>query len=262
MQIINTEYIYISDRLIGDLHERITAHKSTRRLEELRLTLPFLSVNNKPRDLGINKYKVAADVTKSIQMLTGSLAYPSKFVRFIADVKWFDLYIREQKYRVAWLIGNQDGDEGKYLISLCGSIDNYVGYETGKDKKRGWQPSSVEGLRNIVASCSKGRRFKDSHPEDSDEIENIVLESAHLSMGLEDHEDSEFIESGEMEVLARVYFGMAAEQGSRIHLRRIIGGRSDSFDAVYIGAPLWVRTVPTSEPFEPLGDGSVGTEVS
>jgi hypothetical protein len=261
LQIVNTEYIYISDRLIGDLHDRIMAYKSGRQIEELRLTLPFLSANSKPRNLGINRYKMVADVTEFIRELTGSLAYPSKFVRFIAGVKWFDLYIAEQKYRVAWLIGNQNGDEGKALISLCGSIDNYIGYEAEKVKKHGWKPSSVQGLRNIVASCTKGRRFEDSYPEDHAEIEAIVLESAHLSMSLEDHEDSEFIGSAEVEVLARLYFGMTADQADRIHLNRIIAGESDAFDAVYLGAPLWVRTVPTSELFEPTGDGPVVLEI-
>lgn len=130
-----------------------------------------------------------------------------------------------------------------YLACLCGSIENYVGYQPGPVSREGWKPSAVKGLIDIVASCSDRRRFKDIPPGSVEEATEIVMEAAHLSMSLQDRDDSEFIGSGRMEILARAYFNTVSEGGG-LRLRRFVTGEVSSFDGIFVGAPLWVRTVP------------------
>jgi hypothetical protein len=109
--------------------------------------------------------------------------------------------------------------------------------------REGWKPSAVKGLIDIVASCSDRRRFKDIPPGSEEEATEIVMEAAHLSMSLQDRDDSEFIGSGRMEILARVYFN-AVSEGGGLRLRRFVTGDVSSFEGILVGAPLWVRTVP------------------
>lgn len=235
------EYLYVSDRLLGDIYEQVTASRR-KTGASVGIKLGFLTVNSVPRNLGINRYRIAEEVTELLSPITGSLAYPSTFIRFRTLASWFDLYVREQKYRVAWIVAEQSGNEGHFLVALCGGIDNYIGYSpVPTSKLEGWKPSAVKGLIDIIASCSKQpRKFKDAHPGGEEEIRNIVFEAAHISMGLQDHDHSQFIGTGMVEILARVYFALGS-QAEPIRLRRLMRGGVASYDGIFVGAPLWVR---------------------
>jgi hypothetical protein len=240
-----SEYIYISDRLVADIVDQVEAARAKKTVGAIQIRPPFLSVETRDRNLGMNRYALAAAATDAVGDLTGSLAYPGPFVLARAKVTWWDLKTDVGQYRVAWLVAEQSGDEGRYLLSMCGSLQHYLGYDSKKTKVKGWRPSAVEGLRHIVAAYhGRPRRFDATPPESEDAIKLLLGEATHISLVLDETWDNP-IGSARMELLARVWYGT---KFTRMFNYRT--GTHEEFDGVYVGTPLWVRTVANAHPIE------------
>jgi hypothetical protein len=244
---LSSEYIYISDRLAADIVDQVAAARTKRRLGAIQIRPPFLSIETRDRNLGTNRFAMAAEATDAVADLTGSFAYPGPFVRGRAKVSWWDLKTDVGQYRVAWLVAEQTGDEGRYLLSLCGSLQHYIGYDAKGTKVRGWRPSAVEGMHNIVAAYhGRPRRFDPAPPEDDETVRFLIGEATHISLVMDEASDHP-IGSSRMEVLAREWYRMSGPL--RVHNYRT--GEHEQFDGLSVGTPLWVRTIPDAHPIGP-----------
>lgn len=240
----SSEYIYVSDRLVGDIVDQLDAASSRRETGAVQIRPPFLAVESRLRDLGVNRYAQAARATDAVADLTGSFAYPGPFVLGLARVSWWDLKITERPtVRVAWLVARQEGDEGRFLVAMCGSLEHFVGYRADTNEPAGWRPSALPGLANVLKAFDhrSGRKWKiNAEPTTSeDAAKEMLLEAAHVSMVLDEDSDSP-IGVGRMEVLARIFYAMRGA----IRLRNYRTQETEVFDGLYLGTPLWIRTPP------------------
>jgi len=147
--------------------------------------------------------------------------------------------------RVAWLVARQEGDEGRFLPSMCGSLEHYIGYRIDGNEPAGWRPSALPGLANVLKAFNhrKGRRWRvdPESPADEEAVKEMLLEAAHVGMTLDKDADSP-IGVGRMELLVRVYYAMCGS----IRLRNHRTDEIEELDGVYLGTPIWVRTPPRS----------------
>jgi hypothetical protein len=239
-----TEYVYVSDRLIGDIIGQLDAAKGSLGIGSIELRPPFLALESRFRDLGINRYAQAMRATDAVVDLTGSFELPGDFILGRAQVSWWDLKVTEHPVvRVAWVVARQEGDHGAFLLSMCGSLEHFIGYSSNDNAPAGWRPSALPGLANVLKAFNhrNGRKYKvdPGQPSDEDVVKTMVLEGAHVAMVLDQDEDSP-IGVGYMEVLARVYYGLRG----RVRLRNLRTYEVEEFDGVYLGTPVWVRTPP------------------
>jgi Family of unknown function (DUF7019) len=240
-----SEYVYVSDRLINDIVDQLAAAEGRLGVGNMQFKLPFFALESRYRDLGINRYAQAGRATEAVADLTGSFEVPGPFVRGRAQMSWWELKVTEHPVvRVAWLVARQAGDHGSFLLSMCGSLEHYIGYQPGADTAAGWRPSALPGLANVLKAFNhrSGRKYKvdPNPPNDQEAVRTMLLEAAHVGMFL-DEEKHAPIGVGQMEVLARVYYAMQGQ----IQLRNLRTYEVERFDGVYLGTPLWVRTPPS-----------------
>jgi hypothetical protein len=240
IQTFSSDYIYISDRLVADIVDQVEAAATKQKLSKFQLKLPFLSIETRDRDLGDNRYALAVEATEAVMDLTGTLAHPGPFVLAEATLTWWDIYVDHGQYRVAWLVAEESGEDGRYLFTMCGSLDHYLGYDATKTKQQGWRPSTLEGMRDIVAAYHRQpRKFNADPPDTNASIEKLVLEASHVSLLLNPETDGP-LGVAKMQLLARVWQGM---YGS-IKVFNYRTSKTELFDGLFVGTPLWVRTPP------------------
>lgn len=204
----SSEYIYVSDRLVGDIIDQLEAAGTRREAGTFQIRAPFLALESRLRNLGLNRYAQAARASEAVADLTGTFAYPGDFVFGRAQVSWWDLKVTEAPIvRVAWLVARQEGDEGRFLLAMCGSLEHYIGYRTEGKEPAGWRPSGLPGLANVLMAFNhrRGRKWK-VNPEpvaNEETVREMLLEAAHVGMVLDEEADSP-IGVGRMEVLARL----------------------------------------------------------
>jgi hypothetical protein len=161
------------------------------------------------------------------------------YLRATLELTWHWLPVVNIPDGVAWMYAIHDDPdtERRTLVGLCGSIKNYRGSIPGSsDPVPGdpWYPSSLMGLRRIFAARAEEEAVKDIEGHEAADG------SVFLATRLTSLHRRYIIGAGWVEVLAEVL------------VQTELPFKIDGYDAIVLGAPLWVRTAPP-----PLGsDGN------
>jgi hypothetical protein len=236
-----SRYVYISYRLVEQVVKQHTAERGGRlRIEGLSIGPKYAAAEVGWADgLPDNAFDLAAKATEASADLTGTLDAPGRFVRQVVDLEWWDLKSKDDAYRVAWMVA-RPLDGTNTMLCLCGSIDNYLGYQPPSDiRAAGWRPSSLHGMREIAQAFN----FNPAHvgevvlPAPGEALDDLFREVGIISM-LVDRTDGDALGAQPMELMAEVF-----DYEDNVDLDAPKFG-SVTVDRILIGAPLWVRTPP------------------
>ncbi|WIM97586.1 hypothetical protein ACTOB_001119 [Actinoplanes oblitus] len=225
-------YIYLSRRLLRELHQRAEAQKGG---VEFSVTakVPGLDARGERRKLENNDYWLARQVTAAIRDNTGTLLHPGTYVRARMEVTWAEVPFLEGGHRVAWLSCFTDTEEGPVFAALCGSLRNFEGYASDDDYKArgGWYPSAPVGMAKLVSSFSRGNEDINgaiawSEEEDIEKAVTTAM-TIYTTLGR-----SHIAGRAELEVLFQVFGRIDYPEGS------------DQGRAAMLGTPIWAATCP------------------
>jgi hypothetical protein len=202
-----------------------------------------------------NRYERAQEVFEILEQsgFVGSLDATNEDLFFWAPdlpLTLAALPVMGLKKPVAWMYASyEDHAAGRTFISLCGSINNYIGFAAGDQEAIiGWYPSSSPGLHAIIESLSNerggvGEWTRLMSEPGRHEFYNLLSALSELPRG-------HIVGQAFMEVLAKVFH---LEHDVKITFNGPNGVRGH-FDTVLVGAPLWVRSATA----KPLGqDGTI-----
>ena len=257
-------YYYVSDRWLNEAYS-MARERTNRRKTTTTFGIqgsPFIplapslnisaSTNEAPTE---NRYKRAQEVFEILDRSgsVGSLAATSEDIFFWeADLPLTlaALPVMGLEKPVAWMYASYDDHAaGRTFISLCGSVNNYIGFAAGDGEViAGWYPSSSPGLHAIIESLSNERGGVGEWTRLMSEPGR--REFYYLLSALSELPRGHIVGQGFMEVLAKVFY---LEHNVNITSSGLAGVRGH-FDTVLVGAPLWVRSATA----RPLGqDGAI-----
>lgn len=233
-------YIYTSERLLREVHDRATAQPEGRiHSADVTITSPIgigVTVGmGGGTDGSENTLWVAEFALRALQDQIASLstAAEGRYLRAVLNLTCCVLPVANMSTTVAWMYAeHSDPDTGRItLIGLCGSTKNYrdavpgsrsLGTELGD----GWYPSSLMGLRQVFAMRADDEEVK--NVQDWESMEDPV----DTAMRYTELPPRDILDEGWKEVLAEVLVTKTVER------------QIDGYDAVLLAAPLWVRSAP------------------
>lgn len=259
-------YHYVSDRLCNDVIEMAqTSSRNIQRSVNIGIRSPvgpYIGVTRtSTQESTNNRYYLAERAWWILDKsgLISSLTETNEDLFICAELPltMTSLPIMGLQHPVAWMYASYpDIDAGNIFVSLCGSIDNYIGFAPGEDSRgRGWYPSSSPGLHAIIEKLSQenegaGKWARLMEEPGREEFYNLLSALGELPR-------AHVIYQGFVQVLAKVMF---ADNNIQIADNKPYGTHGH-FDTVIVGAPLWVRSA-TAKPLGPDGRMPSGFEGS
>lgn len=259
-------YHYVSNRLCNEIVQMAqTSSRKVQRSVDIGIRSPvgpYIGVTStSTQESASNRYYLAERAWRILDRagLISSLTETNEdlFVCAELPLTLTSLPIMGLQDPVAWMYSSYpDIDAGNTFVSLCGSIDNYIGFAPGEDgTRRGWHPSSSPGLHAIIEKLSQEN-------EGAGKWARLMEEPGrgefyYLLSALSELPRAHVIYQGFVQVLAKVMF---ADKNIKIGKNKPYGAHGH-FDTVIVGAPLWVRSA-TAKPLGPDGRMPSGFERS
>lgn len=233
------EYLYLSRRLLTDLHEQNESQKPRRRWT-VTLGLPLsVSVARQPRALDLSNLKrLAYESEELIRDNTGTVEQPGIYIRDTVEMYGgtFQPLIGWTGWVATYRAELDLADSGRVIAALFGSASNIVGWRSdGRSPvEEGFYPSDMSGLYGILDSI---REREDPEMDLDYRIEDEGLDPIARAEYATLFARSAKRPIGRVDFAARLFDDVSDVQ---------LDG-SDVRGRVLLGTPLWIAT-PTPRP--------------